>query len=210
MDQNQGEKKSPLKRQREESSEVEIVEQYSGRTGSNSGGRPKVVDDLMAEMECSICFNPMAYTFMMPCQHNYCYECLKGTATSAITTNSSSSSSSNNNMNNAKFKCPQCLKESCLKHCLPNLKLDQCIDIMISNTESDSEYSNYKLRSAYGKQLHLHPNSKAPPPVLAAPKPYVPLVTTNTKKVAREQNRANRKANNNGVKAAPESVFDLT
>lgn len=160
--------------------------------------KPKVVKDLMTEVECTICFCPLAYSYMMPCQHTYCFECLRGHAVSSTLTSTGSS-----------FPCPVCSKPAKLKDCVPNLKLDNLVEVLLGE-EGGIEHQNHKLRVEYGKELQKNPNTNKPPPKLAAPKPFVPQKTTNAEKVAREQKRANRKANRSLNPARQAIVLDLT
>lgn len=186
---------SPRKKRRStpESEGFEILEVVSKK--------PKVLQDLMEEVECAICFQPMAYSYMMPCQHTYCYECLSGHAASSARISSGG--------NKANFSCAVCSKSAKMKECVPNLKLDNVVEVLLS-AEGGIEYSNHQLRTEYGKELRRNPNTNKAPPKLASPKPFVPQKTTNVEKVAREQKRANRKANRSLNPVGDVVVLDLT
>ena len=152
----------------------------------------------MAEVECPICFCPLAYSFMVPCQHTFCYECLKDHAVACKSLT-----------NKESFTCPVCSKPARLKECTPNLKVDNLVDLLVSHGTL-GECRDHKLRCEYGKELYKNPNTSKKPPKLTSEKSFIPSKTTNAEKVAREQKRAARRANRPHGALSSNVVLDLT
>ena len=101
-------------------SDIEIVNVPSPRKKKKS----KVMEELMIEMDCPICYVPLAYSYMMPCQHTYCYECLKDHADSSHARTANYSGT---------FACPECSKATKMKDCVHNLKVDKLVEVLLAD-----------------------------------------------------------------------------
>ncbi len=173
-------------------------------------------DKVLENLECPVCFQLLAYPFVLPpCQHNYCYECLRSFSMSSVGVAQS-----------GKLSCPQgCPGTVSLKSCVLNKGLDNATSSLY--VDDTSEQRNFLKRRTYGLDLYKDPASAKKPNLSPSPKKRkasvsamvgvapsscVPQRTIQAKefrRIRREVNRRQLDVGGTGSAEAP-VVFDLT
>ena len=119
-------------------------------------------EKLVEDLTCAVCFEVLAYPFAMPCQHNFCYACIRDFSMTSVGV-----------AEQGKLTCPQgCPATVSLKKCVLNRGLDSATCSLY--VEGSTSHSNLIRRRNYGADLFKDPIRAKRPTLLQSPERDAP------------------------------------